>query len=92
MVLSLSTVLHAERSTDVYPDNINVEIESGNILIYDRSRYTIKAQNEAEIQRNLNKNICKNTILRKSIQNGKRMYFVYMYKDGTLSLSVTQCY
>lgn len=92
IALSLSAVLHAERSQDVFPGVVEVEVDSGNILIYDRSKYSIKAQNEAKIQRNLNRGVCSNKGLRAKIMNGDSLFFIYLYKDGTLSLSVTKCY
>jgi len=89
--LSLSTVLHAERSTDVFPNVVNVEVQGGNVLIYDRGTLSITYQNVAEIQRKLNSGVCKNTGLRKLIVSGNKIFFVYLYKDGTLSFSVTYC-
>jgi len=93
MVL-LSTSLFAETSVDVFSKegSVYVPVEGADVFIYDRKTLSIKHQDIGKLQRNLQNGVCKSPKLSKNVNAGRSAFFIYTYKDGTLSASVTKCY
>ena len=92
LVLSTGS-LFAGTSDDVFSSgSISVSVHGGYALVYDRAEYSVKNQSETDLYKKLQKGICSNESMKKHVINGSEFYFIYLYKDGVISLSITDCY
>jgi len=73
-------------------DTATISIDNGLLFLYNRQEFSLKNQDEYKIGRNLRKNLCSNPVYKKSINEGTAAHFIYMYKDGTIAISVSECY
>jgi len=90
----LTPALMAEQSDDsIYQkETVIIDMATGTTFLYDRKTLSVRDQNPSKMERNLNKTICQDPSLRKMVVKESLLLFIYLYKDGTITASVTDCY
>jgi hypothetical protein len=102
MLLMLAMVIGVEAREITPSESItNFYIENGNggvsvgvnkmVFLYNRSSYSTVNQDKLGIYLNLKRRICGRSDLKKPIDDGAEVYFIYIYRDGVLSYSITDC-
>jgi len=87
-----TTVFGAENNTNFFEEKkATVAIKDGFIFIYNRNNYKKINQDKFKIYRELYSSVCANSEIKKWINNGAVVHYIYLYDDGILNFSIDEC-
>ena len=89
-VLATASFGYQSQSVMTKGNSANVDYKDGIVFVYDRMDYSIQNQTERTMQLAMDENICssKNT---RELANKNVIIFVYLFKNGTMSLTLDGC-
>jgi len=96
MLSALSSSMFASISIDKFwdiPDEsyISLKDSTGFTFVYNRETLSISDNSEAGIKEKLKQKLCSNENYKREINNGLKLNYIFVYKDGAFLIEIDSC-